>query len=98
MAKAIKKNKSSRKLPKNKLTQLKKEINLLKVKLSDPKTPSSSVNSLRSQIAKKRSLLKSMKGSGSGSVKRPPAHPIINMMGEKLLDKPAREKRNRKNG
>ena len=78
------------------LMDLEKEIDVLTKKLSNPKTASSMVDELRSQISDKKNKLKSLKGSGSGSVKRPPAHPLVNNMGERLLDNPAKEKRKRK--
>jgi len=94
MPKAIKKAGSK---PGNKLNQLSKEIASLTKKLSDPKTPSSSVSGLRSQISKKRSKLKELEGSGSGSMVRPPNYAMIHHMNERLNDAPAKRKQQREN-
>ena len=89
MPKAIKKAGSK---PSNKLDKLAKDIALLNKKLSDPKTPSSSVNGLRSQISTKKKALKELEGSGSGSMVRPPNYAMIHHMSERLRDKPAKRK------
>lgn len=94
MPKAIKKAGSK---PTNKLDKLAKEIALLNKKLSDPKTPSSSVRGLRLQISTKKSTLKELEGSGSGSMVRPPNYAIIHHMNERLVDTPAKRKQQREN-